>query len=103
VSALIINFRFRVYFLFFICVITIMADEPFVVMAEPLESARDRDAASYRDASMRQLEMFLDKAKRGDRGSAANGAGHELSCFFFPPATPCFSWTSLPLIVQSFS
>ncbi len=63
-SALIINFRFRVYFSFFICVITIMADEPVVVMAEPLESARDRDAASYRDASMRQLEMFLDKAKR---------------------------------------
>jgi hypothetical protein len=38
--------------------------EPVVVMAEPLEFASDRDAASYRDASMRLLEMFLDKAKR---------------------------------------
>ena len=62
-SALIINFRFRL-FSFFIFVITIMADEPVVVMAEPLESASDRDAASYRDASMRQIEMFLDKVKR---------------------------------------
>ncbi len=41
-----------------------MADEPVVVMAEPLESASDRDAANYRDASMRQLEMYVDKAKR---------------------------------------
>jgi hypothetical protein len=39
-----------------------MADEPVVVMAEPLESASDRDAANYRDASMRQLEMYVDKA-----------------------------------------
>ena len=62
-SALIINFRFRVYFSFFIFVITIMADEPVVVMAEPLESASDRDAANFRDASMRQLEMYVDKAK----------------------------------------
>jgi hypothetical protein len=38
-----------------------MADEPVVVMAEPLESASDRDAANSRDASMRQLEMLLDK------------------------------------------
>jgi hypothetical protein len=38
--------------------------ELVVAMAEPLESASDRDAASYRDASMRLLEMFLDKAKR---------------------------------------
>ena len=41
-----------------------MADEPVVVMAEPLESASDRDAANFRDASMRQLEMYVDKAKR---------------------------------------
>ena len=40
-----------------------MAEEPIVVL-EPMESASDRDAANYRDASMRQLEMFLDKAKR---------------------------------------
>jgi hypothetical protein len=39
--------------------------EPVVVMAEPLIGVRasDLDAAIYRDASMRLLEMFLDKAK----------------------------------------
>ena len=51
-------------FVFHFFVITIMADEPVVVMAEPLESASDRDAANFRDASMRQLEMYVDKAKR---------------------------------------
>ena len=52
-----------------------MADEPVVVMAEPLESASDRDAANYRDASMRQLEMYVDKAKRlaEERISLGNG------------------------------
>jgi hypothetical protein len=64
-----------------------MADEPVVVMAEPLESASDRDAANYRDASMRQLEMFLDKAKRlarkreaRDRNSASP---HTFACSVF--------------------
>ena len=37
--------------------------ELVVAMAEPLESASNRDAASYRDASMRLLEKFLEKAK----------------------------------------
>ena len=52
-----------------------MADEPVVVMAEPLESASDRDAANFRDASMRQLEMYVDKAKRlaEERISLGNG------------------------------
>jgi hypothetical protein len=53
-----------VYFRFSFFVIKIMADAPGVVMAEPLESASDRDAANFRDASMRQLEMYVDKAKR---------------------------------------
>jgi hypothetical protein len=62
-------------FVFHFFVITIMADEPVVVMAEPLESASDRDAANFRDASMRQLEMYVDKAKRlaEERISLGNG------------------------------
>jgi hypothetical protein len=48
-------------------------------MAEPLESASDRDAASYRDASMRLLEMFLEKAKRlaEERISLGNATNEE--------------------------
>ena len=38
--------------------------EPVVIMAEPLESASDRDAANSRDASMRLLEMLLKTAKQ---------------------------------------
>ncbi len=43
--------------------------------AMPLESASNRDAASDRDASMRQLEMYVDKAKRlaEERISLGNG------------------------------
>ena len=57
-SALIINFRFRLFFVFHFCYYDHMA-EPVVVMAEPLESASDRDAASYRDALYRNVSIRI--------------------------------------------
>ena len=59
----VINFRFFVFFFSLFLLLRSMDLSIHAAEAMPLESASNRDAASDRDASMRQLEKFTTEAK----------------------------------------